>query len=122
MQILHSGRYGYHPFLVSPVEKNRQLLLSLPWAPTGRGVEKTISDYVNCAHLAKKAGYDGVEVMGSEGYLINQFIVAKTNQRKDKWGGDYENRIQFPIEIVKRIREKVQKIHYYLSIVDARFS
>ena len=78
-------------------------------------MNKTIKDFVNCAHLAQQAGYDGIEVMGSEGYLINQFIVAKTNKRKDKWGGEYRNRIQFPIEIVRQIREKVPKIYYNLS-------
>ena len=121
MQILHSGRYGYHPLLVSASRLKSPITPFKPWSLTSRGVEKTIKDYVNCAHLAQKAGYDGVEVMGSEGYLINQFIVAKTNHRKDKWGGDYKSRIQFPIEIVKRIREKVGKnfiIIYRLSMLD----
>ena len=121
MQILHSGRYGYHPLLVSASRLKSPITPFTPWALTSRGVEKTIKDYVNCAHLAQQAGYDGVEVMGSEGYLINQFIVAKTNKRKDKWGGEYQNRIQFPIEIVRRIREKVGPkfiIIYRLSMLD----
>ena len=121
MQILHSGRYGYHPLIVSASRAKSPITPFSPWALTSRGVNKTINDYVNCAHLAQQSGYDGVEVMGSEGYLINQFIVAKTNQRKDKWGGDFENRIQFPIEIVRRIREKVGPrfiIIYRLSMLD----
>jgi len=121
MQILHSGRYGYHPLLVSASRLKSPITPFTPWALTSRGVEKTINDYVNCAYLAQKSGYDGVEVMGSEGYLINQFIVAKTNKRTDKWGGEYRNRIQFPIEIVRRIREKVGPrfiIIYRLSMLD----
>ena len=121
MQILHSGRYGYHPFAVAPSRLKSPISPFSPWALTGRGVESTINDFVHCASLAQDAGYDGVEVMGSEGYLINQFIVAKTNKRKDKWGGEYQNRIQFPIEIVKRIREKVGPrfiIIYRLSMLD----
>ena len=121
MQILHSGRYGYHPLLVSASRLKSPITPFKPWALTSRGVEKTIKDYVNCASLANEAGYDGVEVMGSEGYLINQFIVANTNKRTDKWGGEYKNRIQFPIEIVKKIREKVGPrfiIIYRLSMLD----
>jgi 2,4-dienoyl-CoA reductase (NADPH2) len=88
---------------------------------TTKEVKQTIEDYVECASLAQYAGYDGVEIMGSEGYLINQFIVKKTNKRTDEWGGSYANRIRFPIEIVKRTREKVGPnfiIIYRLSMLD----
>lgn len=121
MQILHSGRYGYHPLCVAPSKIKAPISKFKPKALSGRGVEKTIADFVRCALLAREAGYDGVEIMGSEGYLINQFIVSKTNHRTDKWGGSYENRIQFPIEIVKRIREEVGSdfiIIYRLSMLD----
>lgn len=121
LQILHSGRYGYHPLAVSASTIKSPISPFKPWRLTGRGVERTINDFVKCAALAKDAGYDGVEVMGSEGYLINQFIVSKTNKRKDKWGGSYENRIQFPLEIVRRIRQKVGTnfiIIYRLSMLD----
>jgi 2,4-dienoyl-CoA reductase (NADPH2) len=121
LQILHAGRYAFHPLAVSASAIKSPISPFRPWALTGRGVNKTISDFVNCAALAKKAGYDGVEIMGSEGYLINQFITAKTNKRKDRWGGSYENRIRFPVEIVKRIRAKVGPefiIIYRLSMLD----
>ena len=86
-----------------------------------RGIQKTINDYVRCAALAQYAGYDGIEIMGSEGYLINQFIAKRTNRRTDGWGGVYENRIKFPLEIVKRIRDKVGKdfiLIFRLSMLD----
>ena len=121
LQILHSGRYGYHPLCVAPSKIKAPISKFNPRALSGRGVEKTISDFVRCAKLAKAAGYDGVEIMGSEGYLINQFIVTKTNKRTDKWGGSYQNRIQFPLEIVKRTREEVGEnfiIIYRLSKLD----
>lgn len=121
MQILHSGRYGYHPLCVAPSKIKAPISKFKPRALSGRGVERTISDFVRCAKLAKVAGYDGVEIMGSEGYLINQFIVSKTNKRTDKWGGSYQNRIQFPLEIVKRTREEVGEnfiIIYRLSMLD----
>ncbi|MBM75495.1 MAG: NADPH-dependent 2,4-dienoyl-CoA reductase [Proteobacteria bacterium] len=121
MQILHAGRYAYHPFAVAPSKIKSPISPFTPWELSGSGVERTIRDFITCAALAKKAGYDGVEVMGSEGYLINQFIVTKTNKRKDKWGGPYENRIQFPIRIVKGIREAVGAdfiIIYRLSMLD----
>jgi len=121
LQILHTGRYGYHPFAVAPSNIKSPISPFKPWGLSGRGVEKTINDFVNCAKLSKEAGYDGVEVMGSEGYLINQFIAEKTNKRTDKWGGSYENRIQFPLEIVKRIRAEVGTnfiIIYRLSMLD----
>ena len=121
MQILHAGRYAYAPWAVAPTALKAPITPFKPRALSARGVEKTIADYVNCAQRAQQAGYHGVEVMGSEGYLINQFIVSKTNKRTDKWGGDYAARIQFPIEIVRRIREAVGDnfiIIYRLSMLD----
>ena len=121
MQILHSGRYGYHPFNVSasniksPISKFKTKSLS------ERGIQSTINDFVRCSKLAKYSGYDGVEIMGSEGYLINQFIAKRTNKRNDKWGGEYTNRIKFPLEIVKRIRLELGKefiIIFRLSMLD----
>ena len=121
MQILHSGRYGYHPFTVAPSSIKSVINPFKPWKLTQRGIKNTINDFAKCAVLAQEAGYDGVEVMGSEGYLINQFIVKKTNKRDDKWGGTYENRIKFPIEIVKAVRAAVGDnfiIIYRLSMLD----
>ena len=121
LQILHAGRYGYHPLSVAPSRLKAPISPFKPWKLSGRGIERTIRAFVKTAQLAQEAGYDGVEVMGSEGYLINQFIVSKTNKRKDKWGGPYENRIRFPIEIVRRIREAVGPefiIIYRLSMLD----
>jgi len=107
LQILHAGRYGYHPMCVAPSRIASPIGRFKPWPLTERGIRRTINDFINCAKLAKSAGYDGVEVMGSEGYLINQFIVTRTNKRTDSYGGDYSNRIKFPIEIVKGIRDAV---------------
>lgn len=121
MQILHTGRYGYHPFAVAPSAIKSPISPFRPKALSDKGIKKTIKDFANCARLAKKAGYDGVEIMGSEGYLINQFIVSKTNKRTDKWGGDFNNRIRFPIEIVKAVRESTDPnfiIIYRLSMLD----
>jgi 2,4-dienoyl-CoA reductase (NADPH2) len=122
MQILHAGRYGYLPSgLVAPSAIQAPINPFAPKALTEAGITKTIDQFVNCASLAQLAGYDGVEIMGSEGYLINQFICKKTNQRTDKWGGNYENRIQFPIQIVRAVREKVGEnfiIIYRLSMLD----
>jgi len=121
MQILHSGRYGYHPILVAPSALKSPITPFKPWALSTGGVRRTINDYARCATLAREAGYDGVEIMGSEGYLINQFIVSKTNRRTDEWGGTYENRIRFPIEIVRKVREAVGPdfiIIYRLSMLD----
>ena len=121
MQVLHVGRYGYQPTNVSASDTKAPIS---PFAAKGLsadGVEQTVNDYVNCAALSQYAGYDGVEIMGSEGYLINQFIVKKTNRRTDEWGGSYENRIRFPLEIVRRIRQKVGPdfiIIYRLSMLD----
>jgi len=121
LQILHFGRYAYHPDLVAPSAIQAPITPFAPHALTGEEVEQTIEDFVRCAGLARSAGYDGVEVMGSEGYLINEFIAARTNQRDDEWGGSYENRIRLPIEIVRRIRERVGPdfiIIYRLSMLD----
>lgn len=121
MQILHTGRYGYHPICVAPSAIKSPISPFKPWKLSSGGIKRTINDFVNCAKLAQEAGYDGVEIMGSEGYLINQFIVSKTNQRTDEWGGSYENRIKFPIEIVRQTREAVGRnfiIIYRLSMLD----
>lgn len=121
MQILHAGRYGYHPLCVAPSPIKAPINRFKPRELSGRGVRSTIKDFVNSAKLAKAGGYDGVEVMGSEGYLINQFIAKKTNRRTDEWGGSYENRIKFPLEIVRTIREEVGEhfiIIYRLSMLD----
>lgn len=121
MQILHTGRYAYHPFAVAPSSIKAPITPFKPRALSERGIEKTIRDFVNCSKKAQQAGYDGVEIMGSEGYLINQFIVSKTNKRKDRWGGEFENRIRLPIEIVRRVREATGDnfiIIYRLSMLD----
>ncbi len=121
MQILHAGRYGYHPLAVAPSAMQSPISPFKPWALTGWGVRRTIGDFVRCAKLAQDAGYDGVEIMGSEGYLINQFIVSRTNKRTDEWGGPFENRIRFPIEIVRQVRQAVGPnfiIIYRLSMLD----
>ncbi|SMD32271.1 2,4-dienoyl-CoA reductase (NADPH2) [Reichenbachiella faecimaris] len=121
MQILHAGRYGYHPLNVGPSAIKSPITPFKPFALSERGIQTTISDFARCASLAKEAGYDGVEVMGSEGYLINQFIAQHTNKRTDRWGGSYANRMRFPIEIVKAVRKAVGEdfiIIYRLSMLD----
>ncbi len=121
MQILHFGRYAYHSDLVAPSALQAPINPMKPKALSTEEVAQTIEDFVNCAALAQYAGYDGVEIMGSEGYLINEFIAARTNQRDDEWGGDYKSRIRFPVEIVRRTREKVGKnfiIIFRLSMLD----
>jgi 2,4-dienoyl-CoA reductase (NADPH2) len=121
MQILHVGRYGYSEHNVSASDTKAPISPFPAKGLTLEGVEVTIEDYAHCAKMAQVAGYDGVEIMGSEGYLINQFIVSKTNRRTDEWGGSYENRIKFPIEIVRRTRERVGTnfiIIYRLSMLD----
>ena len=121
MQILHTGRYGYHPLCVAPSRLKAPINRFRPWALSGSGIRSTIDDFSNCAVLAREAGYDGVEIMGSEGYLINQFIAAKTNKREDEWGGSFENRIRFPLTIVRSIRDKVGAdfiIIFRLSMLD----
>ncbi len=121
MQILHSGRYGYHPLNVAPSKIKAPINPFKPFKLSQSGIKRTIRDFVNSAELSKLAGYDGVEIMGSEGYLINQFIAKRTNKRTDAWGGIYENRMRLPIEIVKQIRESVGPnfiIIYRLSMLD----
>jgi 2,4-dienoyl-CoA reductase (NADPH2) len=121
MQILHTGRYAYSPLAVAPSAIKSPISPFRPRALTGRGVRSTIEDFVDCARLAKDAGYDGVEIMGSEGYLINQFIAKHTNRRKDQWGGSYANRIKFALEIVRQTRDAVGSdfiIIYRLSMLD----
>jgi 2,4-dienoyl-CoA reductase (NADPH2) len=105
MQILHAGRYGYQPLVVSASSIKSPISRFKPRALTERGIESTISAYARCAKLAKLAGYDGVEVMGSEGYLLNQFLCARTNKRSDGWGGSIENRMRLAVEVVRRIRQ-----------------
>lgn len=107
MQILHSGRYGYQPFVVSASAVKSPISMFKPKALTERGIQSTINAYVRCAELAQKAGYDGVEIMGSEGYLLNQFLCTRTNQRTDRWGGSIENRMRLPVEIVRQVRAAV---------------
>ena len=104
MQILHTGRYGYHPFIVSASDKRSPITPFKPKKLSERGINNQIRDFVNCAKLAQDAGYDGVEIMGSEGYLINQFIAPRTNDRTDDWGGSLENRMRFALEIVRQTR------------------
>jgi len=121
LQILHAGRYAYSPRQVAPSAIQAPINPFTPTALDEDGIEKQISDFVTCAKLAQSAGYDGVEIMGSEGYLINQFLAAHTNQRTDRWGGSYENRMRLPIEIVRRVREAVGTdfiIIYRLSMLD----
>jgi len=121
MQILHGGRYSYHPLAVAPSALKSPITPFRPRALTGWGVRRTIAAYVRCAALAQRAGYDGVEIMGSEGYLINQFVAPQTNLRDDEWGGSFLNRIRFPVAVVRRTREAVGPdfiIIYRLSMLD----
>ncbi|WP_286236906.1 NADPH-dependent 2,4-dienoyl-CoA reductase [Neptuniibacter halophilus] len=121
MQILHTGRYAYNPQPVAPSALQAPINPFPPKELSAEEIEEQISDFVRCASLAKEAGYDGVEIMGSEGYLINQFIASRTNHRDDDWGGEYEQRIRFPLEIVRRVREAVGTdfiIIYRLSMLD----
>ncbi|WP_441367861.1 FAD-dependent oxidoreductase [Acinetobacter lwoffii] len=121
MQILHTGRYSYQAENVAPSSIQAPINPVKPHALSSAEVQQTIDDFANCARLAQYAGYDGVEIMGSEGYLINEFIAARTNHRDDEWGGSYANRIRFPIEIVRRTREMVGEnfiIIYRLSMLD----
>ncbi|MFC9174825.1 MULTISPECIES: FAD-dependent oxidoreductase [unclassified Streptomyces] len=121
MQILHFGRYAHHPDLVAPSALKAPISGFTPNALTDAEVEETVEEFARAAELAQLAGYDGVEIMGSEGYLINEFIVSATNHRTDRWGGSYENRIRFPVEIVRRVRERVGSdfiLIYRLSMLD----
>lgn len=121
MQILHTGRYAYHPLSVSPSGIQSPITPFKPRTMLEWDIRRTIKDYADCARLSRDAGYDGVEIMGSEGYLINQFIATHTNHRNDEWGGVYENRIKFPLEVVKAVRKAVGEdfiIIYRLSMLD----
>jgi 2,4-dienoyl-CoA reductase (NADPH2) len=121
LQILHGGRYSYHPFSVAPSAVKSPITPFKPRELSARGVLATIRDYARCAALAQKAGYDGVEIMGSEGYLINQFIAARTNRRTDAWGGCFEHRMRFPVDVVKAVRATVGPnfiIIFRLSMLD----
>ncbi|MER7461556.1 NADPH-dependent 2,4-dienoyl-CoA reductase [Streptomyces sp. NPDC097981] len=121
MQILHFGRYAYHKDLVAPSALQAPISPFVPNELTDAEVERTVEDFVRAARLAKLAGYDGVEIMGSEGYLVNEFIAAATNKRTDRWGGAYENRVRFPLEIVRRTRAAVGEdfiLIYRLSMLD----
>lgn len=121
MQILHAGRYAYSPKQVAPSAIQAPINPFTPKELDEEGIEKQIQDFVTCATLAQTAEYDGVEIMGSEGYFINQFLVAHTNHRSDRWGGSYENRMRLPMEIVRRVREAVGPnfiIIYRLSMLD----
>ena len=121
LQILHTGRYAYHPLAVAPSRLQSPISPFTPFALSARGVERQIRAFVNCAVKAREAGYDGVEVMGSEGYFINQFLSQATNLRRDEWGGDYSHRMRLPVEILARMREAVGSdfiIIYRLSMID----
>ena len=121
LQILHTGRYGYSPLCVAPSRIQSPITPFTPRELSARGIERQIRAFIRCAKLAREAGYDGVEVMGSEGYFINQFLVEHTNHRTDAWGGSYENRMRLPLEILARMREAVGPdfiIIYRLSMLD----
>ena len=121
MQILHSGRYGYHPFVVSASPVKSPISPFKPRKMSIKNIEQTVKDYARSARLAKQAGYDGVEIMGSEGYLINQFLSRHVNKRTDKYGGDIQGRMTFAVDIVKAVREAVGEdfiIMFRLSVID----
>ena len=121
LQVLHAGRYAYHPLSVSASSIKAPINPFRPRALSARGVQSTIDDFVRCAMLAREAGYDGVEIMGSEGYLLNQFLAPRTNKRTDAWGGTAEKRRRFPVEIVRRTRTAVGPdfiICYRMSMAD----
>jgi 2,4-dienoyl-CoA reductase (NADPH2) len=120
-QLLHTGRYAFHPLAVAPSALKAPISPFKPRALSASGVERQIRDFVNAACKAREAGYDGVEIMGSEGYFINQFLSTKTNKRNDDWGGDYSHRMRLPLEIVQRTREAVGHdfiLIYRLSMID----
>jgi 2,4-dienoyl-CoA reductase (NADPH2) len=121
MQILHTGRYAYHPLAVAPSRLKAPISPFTPRELSERGVERQVSAFVRCAALAQEAGYDGIEVMGSEGYFINQFLVARTNRRTDRWGGSWPSRMRLPLEILARTRAAVGRefiVIYRLSMLD----
>uniref|UniRef100_UPI0036D96660 oxidoreductase n=1 Tax=Photorhabdus sp. RM322S TaxID=3342825 RepID=UPI0036D96660 len=121
MQILHTGRYSYQPNLVAPTAIQAPINPFVPREMTEEDIQQTIADFAHCAQLAQQAGYDGVEIMGSEGYLINQFLTTRTNHRQDQWGGSFENRMRFAVEVVKAIRQATGQefiLIYRLSMLD----
>jgi 2,4-dienoyl-CoA reductase (NADPH2) len=121
LQVLHAGRYGYHPFIQSASGKKSPITPFRPRAMSSRQVDRTVTAFARAAKLARRAGYDGVEIMGSEGYLINQFLAARTNDRTDAWGGTAEKRMRFPVEIVERTRELAGDdfiVQYRISLLD----
>jgi 2,4-dienoyl-CoA reductase (NADPH2) len=121
LQVLHAGRYGYTPLTVSASETRSPITPFTARALSARGVERTVEDFVDAARLARRAGYDGIEVMGSEGYLLNQFLAARTNLRTDRWGGTAEKRMRFPVEVVRRVREALGPdflLMYRMSLLD----
>ncbi len=121
MQILHTGRYSYSPLAEAPSPRRSPISWFTPWEMSGRRIRAVIRDFAATARLAKDAGYDGVEIMGSEGYLLNQFLVTRTNGRSDEWGGSYENRMRFPLEVVGAVRAAVGPeflVIYRLSMLD----
>ena len=121
LQILHAGRYAFHPFSVAPSSLKSPISPFKPRALSDKGVEKQIQSFVRCGLLAQSAGYDGIEIMGSEGYFINEFLASRTNKRTDRWGGVFENRMRLPTEIVQRLRDATGPdfiIIYRISILD----
>ncbi|WP_350305398.1 NADPH-dependent 2,4-dienoyl-CoA reductase [Photorhabdus viridis] len=121
MQILHTGRYSYQPNLVAPTAIQAPINPFMPREMTEEDIQQTIADFAHCAQLAQQAGYDGVEIMGSEGYLINQFLTTRTNHRQDQWGGSFENRMRFAVEVVKAVRQATGRefiLIYRLSMLD----
>ncbi|MBP8110946.1 MAG: NADPH-dependent 2,4-dienoyl-CoA reductase [Agitococcus sp.] len=121
MQVLHAGRQSYHPVNISPSGKKSPIYPFPPQTMTEEVIEQELANWVNAAALAQQAGYDGVEIMGSEGYLLNQFLTTRGNERDDAWGGDFERRMRFPLEVVRRTRERVGTnfiIVYRLSMLD----
>ncbi|KUL40066.1 NADPH-dependent 2,4-dienoyl-CoA reductase [Actinoplanes awajinensis] len=121
LQVLHAGRYSYHPFSLGASDKKSPITPFRPRAMSTRQVDRTVSSFARAAQLAKRAGYDGVEIMGSEGYLINQFLAARTNDRTDAWGGSSAARMRFPIEVVRRTRDLVGDdfiVQYRISLLD----
>ena len=121
MQILHTGRYAYNPNPIAPSAIQAPINPNKPKAATAEELEEQIEDFISLSLQAQKAGYDGVEIMGSEGYFLNEFLALRTNQRDDQWGGSYQNRMRFPIDVVKRVRQAVGNefiIIFRLSMLD----